>query len=109
LNAAQAALWNWKDGKLISKEDFVKHGKACVKPGFDYFFDKFIDPDGPFNQMMHAFHAATLFNPIKMKDKLDAEVEDLIDQLSSFKYEEFSLIIPQYHAAINLPFDWLEC
>jgi hypothetical protein len=85
MDAAQVVLWNWKDGKLISKEDFVKHGKACVMPGFDYFFNNFIDPDGPYNGMMGAFCAATLFDPIEIKDKSNAELEDLIDQLSSFK------------------------
>jgi hypothetical protein len=33
----------------------------------------------------------SLFNPIEMKGKSIPEMEDLVDQLSSFKFHEFSL------------------
>jgi hypothetical protein len=47
LNNAKQELEDWKEGKLLTVDDFFEHGKLCIKPGFDYFCDKFLLPQGP--------------------------------------------------------------
>jgi hypothetical protein len=88
LNDAKQELEDWKEGKLLTVDDFLEHGKSCIKPGFDYFRDKFILPQGPYFEVMQAYRAATLFNPMDVKGKHIAELELLIDDLSHFKFPE---------------------
>jgi hypothetical protein len=69
LDHAKHGLEDWKEDKLLTVDDFMEHGKSCIKPGFDYFRDKFLIPEGPYFEVMQAFRAATLFNPMDMKGK----------------------------------------
>jgi hypothetical protein len=95
-------------------DDFLEHGKSCIKPGFDYFRDKFLSPQGPYFEVMQAYRAATLFNPMDMKGKHIAELELLIDDLSHFNFPELSqrfLVrikkeIPTYKALMDREFNW---
>jgi vacuolar-type H+-ATPase subunit I/STV1 len=88
LNDANQELEDWEEDKLLAVDDFLEHGKSCIKPGFDYFRDKFLLPDGPYYEVMQAYRAATLFYPIDMKGKQIAELESLVDDLSHFKFQE---------------------
>jgi hypothetical protein len=82
--------------------------------GFDYFRDKFLIPEGPYFEVMQAFRAATLFNPMDMKGKNVAELELLIDDLSHFNFPELypdfrdlmKKEIPTYKALMDRGFNW---
>ena len=78
----------WKDGKMFLAEEFKQHGINCVAPGFTYFAQKFIEPNGPYYNVYQAYHAASLFNPLKIRGKSLAFMEALIDKLHHFKCSE---------------------
>ncbi len=75
LGDAKQELVDWKEDKLLTVDDFMEHGKSCIKPGFDYFHAKFLSPQGPYFEVMQAYRDATFFNPMDMKGKNVAELE----------------------------------
>jgi hypothetical protein len=95
-------------------DDFLEHGKSCIKPDFDYFRDKFLLPQGPHFEAMQAYRAATCFNSMDMKGKHIAELELLIDGLSHFKFPELhpnfrdlmKKEMPIYKALMDREFNW---
>jgi hypothetical protein len=113
-NNAKQELEDWKEGKLLTVDDFLEHGKLCIKPGSNYFCDKFLLPQGPYFEVMKAYCAATLFNPMDMKGKNVTELEKLIEDLSHFQFQElhpnFGAMmkkeIPIYRALMDHEFNW---
>ena len=113
LNHAKQELDAGKEDKLLTVDDFLEHGKSCIKPGFDYFRDKFLLPERPYFEVMQAYRAATLFNPMNMKGKSISELELLIDDLSHFHFQELhpncraamKRELPIYKALIDIEFN----
>jgi hypothetical protein len=98
----------------INIQDFLAHGTAIVKQGFDYFESKVIDPEGTYYEIMHCYRGAKLFNPLVAKYLRIQELEALADDLSNFKFVAFTPAflgrlkkdIPRYMNLLGAPFDW---
>ena len=83
-------LDKFKDGKLISKEDFIAHGRKVVKPGFDHYQSLFTDPGGDYYDLRQIYRLARIFNP-RIANGLDVNtIEEAIDELHRFKMPEFT-------------------
>jgi hypothetical protein len=103
-----------KIGKLVDFEDFLAHGKAIVKQGFDYFESKFIDPEGTHYRIMQCYRGAKLFNPLVAKGLRTQELKALADDLSNFKFGAFTPAflgrlkkeIPRCMNLLGAPCDW---
>jgi hypothetical protein len=105
----------WKEGKRILAADWIHYGKENAGHAFNYFNRQFLQIDGAYYNTMQCFQAASLFNPLKMKDKSIAEMEALVDALKEFginrlQREDFregvKKELPQYLAIIHSGINW---
>jgi hypothetical protein len=88
---SKQACQEWKRGKLFTVDKLFEHGKACVKPGFDYVDEMFFTEGGPCHWLVQACRGATVFNPLKMKGKSVDEVSLLVRELKHFQFPEFTV------------------
>ena len=110
LAAKIVVLDKFKEGKLITKSDFMAHGRSVVKPGFDYYRTLFLDPSGDYYSLKQAYHVARIFN-VRTAATLDAAaINEAINELNVFKMPEFTPAFREgmkkevavYKAAVNL-------
>ena len=92
----------------------MAHGHAAVKPGYDFFYDRFCKSDGKNYNIKKAFLAASVFNVLTLKDMPIETATILIDYLAFFGFPEFTPLFLQgmkdelieVQRQANLPFDW---
>ena len=61
--------------RMITKQQFRDHTEKCVKPGLDYFRQKFVEDDAPLKRAMDIYCAATVCDPTKLKSMTLVEAQ----------------------------------
>jgi hypothetical protein len=81
----------WKDeiGPVL-KEEFLKFGNDAVKPGYDYYLALYSTFGGELYEVKRAYHAGSVFDPLKLKSMSVETIELLIDDLVCFGFPEFT-------------------
>jgi hypothetical protein len=88
-NATVSALASARDGKLVSKDDFIAHAKEMTTPIFEDYKMLFLDANGPFKKLTVTFSAARVLNPLVAKDMNQATIEATVEELRSFGVDVF--------------------
>jgi hypothetical protein len=81
----------WKDetGPVL-KEEFLKFGNDAVKPGYDYYLALYNTIGGELYEVKRAYHAGSVFDPLKLKSMSVDTIELLIDDLVCFGFPKFT-------------------
>jgi hypothetical protein len=83
------AEWKTKVGP-VTQEEFIQYGKNAVQPGYDYFYNLYINPQGKLRNLFLAFRGAQIFDPIILAGISVTASHLLIDDLLHFGFEEFT-------------------
>ena len=89
-----AEIAAYKEGKLITKEDFFAHGKKCTGPAVEDYIRLFIKQPGPRGQgdyynIKKCYFAAAAFNPMEAMMMDHAAIKACIKDLKYFCFDEF--------------------
>ena len=79
----------FSNGKLITKEDFYKHGIDVVHPIFKDYRRLFLDEGGDFKELTVAYYAARILNPLVAFGMSAPAIEAAANELKAFGFDEF--------------------
>ena len=82
-------LSEFKEGKLITKDDFRNHGIKVVRPIFKDYIRLFLSPNGDFKNLSSAYYAARVMNPLVAAKMSVAGIEAAVKGLKEFGFDEF--------------------
>ena len=83
------AEWKTKVGP-VTQEEFIQYGKNAVQPGYDYFYNLYINPQGKLRNLFLAFRGAQIFDPFILAVISVTASHLLIDDLIRFGFMEFT-------------------
>jgi len=83
------AEWKTKVGP-VTQEEFIQYGKDAVQPGYDYFYNLYINPQGKLRNLFLAFRGAQIFDPFILAGISVTASHLLIDDLIRFGFMEFT-------------------
>jgi hypothetical protein len=90
---AEKVFAEWKRAiGPVTQEEFMQYGKDSVQPGYDYFIDLYVKPEGKLRNLFLAFRGAQIFDPMFIADITVTAGYILIDDLLRFCFEEFTPI-----------------
>jgi hypothetical protein len=92
------AKWKRSIGP-ITQEEFIAYGKDSVQPGYDYFIDLYVKPEGKLRNLFLAFRGAQIFDPMFIAEISVTAGYILIDDLLRFRFEEFT---PQFIKGLKI-------
>ena len=87
--SAEEKLSAAKNGKPITKEEFVDYGKKVVQPIFEDFKRLFLDINGDFRALSATYSSARVLDPNFAMGKNIDLLADKIKALQSFGFDEF--------------------
>ena len=117
LEARQRDFDEWKASVgPVTKDEFVQHGNDIVKPGYRYFQNLFINPEGKLRNLFLAYRGARLFDPMFLSTITITAACMLADDLLRFGFPEltatfmrgFKLEIRKMREQALEPFAWDE-
>jgi hypothetical protein len=83
----------------VTVAEFIKYGQDSVQPGYDYFKNLYINPDGKLRNLFLAFRGALIFDPMFLAEITVTAAHLLINDLLRFGFEEFN---PQFISGMKL-------
>ena len=84
-------------GPAVSLQQWIEYGKSCLKPGLDYFHDKF---KNDLSTSVEAFKATQLFVPSKTMEMQITVVE--LDTFEAFPFLNKSSSLHNLKSVLNL-------
>jgi hypothetical protein len=113
--AEEATFQSFCSSGRYTQQDFMNFALAGLKPGYDFYEEKYLKPTGRQYPIKQAFAACAVFDPLILSTLDIAVAKTLVDQLACFEFPEFvdaqfmnrlkdELSELKIHA--DLPFDW---
>ena len=100
LDHAEREFAKWKRSSgPVTQEEFMQYGKDSVQPGYDYFIDLYVQPQGKLRNLFLAFRGAQIFDPLFIAGITLTAGYLLIDDLLRFGFEEFT---PQFMKGLKI-------
>jgi hypothetical protein len=91
--SAVSKLDEFKDGRLITEDDFKEHGCKVVEPIFKDYHRLFLDPRGDFANITKAYHAARVLNPLIAVKMSTAVIKDAVQNLKAFGFDLMNFVM----------------
>jgi hypothetical protein len=100
LEHAEREFAKWKRSiGPVNQAEFMQYGKDSVQPGYDYFIDLYVQPEGKLRNLFLAFRGAQIFDPLFIAGITLTAGYLLIDDLLRFGFEEFT---PQFIKGLKI-------